>query len=163
MWHLYGKVCFGASFLFLTPESFEQFMGRYDLKTEKNTFLACNCLISSHRIKCNISIERSHQYLHFSFSHQQALSNLRVHYDAKTEENAYIFLVTVSFIHTESSVIPLLKALIEIFLSFPYADCSEQLMRTLWPKNLKIWWFNCAMCSLIDCFCSTRLVFKITN
>ena len=60
-----------------------------------------------------------------------ALSNLRGHYDAKTEEHADIFLVTVSFIHTESSVIPLLKARIEIFLSFPYTDSSEQLMRTL--------------------------------
>ena len=49
----------------------------------------------------------------------------------KTEENADIFLVTVSFIHTESSAIPLSKALIEIFLSFPYTDNSEQLMRTL--------------------------------
>ena len=62
-----------------------------------------------------MSIERSHQYLHFSFLHQQALTNLRGRYDAKTEENADIFFVTVSFLHTESSVIPLLKALIEIF------------------------------------------------
>ena len=49
----------------------------------------------------------------------------------KLEENADIFFVTVSLLHTESSVIPLIKALIEIFLSFPYTDSSEQLMRTL--------------------------------
>ena len=40
----------------------------------------------------------------------------------KLKKNADIFLVNVSFPHTESSVIPLLKALIEIFLSFPYTD-----------------------------------------
>ena len=53
----------------------------------------------------------------------------------KLKENADIGLVTVSFIHTESSVIPLLKAVTEIFLSFPYTDNSEQLMRTLSPQN----------------------------
>ena len=73
----------------------------------------------------------SHQYLYFNFLHQQSVSNLRGRYDAKTEENADIILVIVSFLHTESSVIPLLKALIEIFLSFPYTDSSEQLMSTL--------------------------------
>ena len=78
-----------------------------------------------------MSIERSHQYLHFNFSHQQAVNDLRGRYDAKTEENADIFLVTVSFLHTESSVIPLLKALIKIFHSFPYTNTCEQLMRTL--------------------------------
>ena len=62
---------------------------------------------------------------------KKALSNLRGRYDAKTGENADIFFVTASFLHTESSVIPLLKALIEICLSFPYTDSSEQLMRTL--------------------------------
>ena len=78
-----------------------------------------------------MSIERSHQYLHFNFLHQQAFSNLRGRYDAKTEENVDIFLVTESFLHTESNVIPLLKALIKIFLLFPYTDSCEQLMRTL--------------------------------
>ena len=36
-------------------------------------------------------------YRHFSFLHQQGLSNLRGRCDPKTEENADIFLVTVSF------------------------------------------------------------------
>ena len=122
----------GHHFFFLYLRALSNLWERYDLKTKKQKkFLACNCAISSHRIKCNISIERPHQYLHFRFLHEPALSNVRGRYDARTEENADIFLVTVSFLHTESSVIPLLKALIEIFPSFPYADSSEQLMRTL--------------------------------
>ena len=36
----------------------------------------------------------------------------------------------------------------------------EQYMRTLWPKSMKIWWFNCALCSLIQLICSKRLIFE---
>ena len=126
-------------------------------------FLACNSVISSHRIKSNTSIESSYQYFHFSFLHQQNLSNLRGRYDPQTEKNADFFLVTVPFLHIESSVIPLLKALIEIFLSVLTLTSSEQFMRTLWTKNMKIWWFKCAMCSLIHLFCSKRLVIETTN
>ena len=36
----------------------------------------------------------------------------------------------------------------------------EQYMRTLWPKSMKIWWFNRALCSLIHLICSKRLIFE---
>ena len=131
------RCALGLHFFFLHLRALSNLWERYDLKSKKKwqvcVWLACNRLISSHRINCNMSIERSHQYLHFSFLHQQALNYLRGRYDAKTEENADIFLATVSFLHTESSVIglPLLTALIETFLCFHYTDSSEQLMRTL--------------------------------
>ena len=57
-------------------------------------------------------MESSYQYFHFTFLHQQNLRNLRGCYDPQTEKNADFFLVTVPFLHIESSVIPLLKALI---------------------------------------------------
>ena len=152
----------GLHFFFLHLRALSNLRGHYYLNATKKKFLACNCVISSHRIKCNISIERSHQYLHFSILHQQALSNLRGHYDIKTEENADTFLVTVSFIHTESNVIPLLKVLIKIFPFLSLTALSSSWGRYA-PKTMKIWWFNCAMCSLIDSFCSMRLVSKTTK
>ena len=36
----------------------------------------------------------------------------------------------------------------------------EQYMGTLWPKSMKIWWFNHALCSLIHLICSKRLIFE---
>ena len=50
-------------------------------KLKKAAFFACNCVISSHRIMCNASIERSHRGLHFSFLLQQALCNIGGRYD----------------------------------------------------------------------------------
>ena len=51
------------------------------LKLEKAAFFACNCVISSHRIMCNASIERSHRGFHFFFLLRQALSNIGGRYD----------------------------------------------------------------------------------
>ena len=39
----------------------------------------------------------------------------------------------------------------------------EQYMRTLWPKSMKIWWFNRALCSLIHLTSSKRLIFETMN
>ena len=76
--------------------------GRYDLKTKKMAGFWVVTVISSHRIKCNTSIESSHQCRHFSFVHQQPLSNLRARYDPKTETKMQIcFLVNVSYLHIE--------------------------------------------------------------
>ena len=36
----------------------------------------------------------------------------------------------------------------------------EQYMRTLWPRSMKIWWFNRALCSLIHLLCFKRLIFE---
>ena len=49
------------------------------LKLKKTRFFACNCVKSSHRIRCNASIERSHQGFHFFFLLRQALSNIIGH------------------------------------------------------------------------------------
>ena len=53
------------------------------LKLKKAAFFACNCVISSHRIMRNDSIERSHCGLHFFFLLRQALSNIGGRYDKK--------------------------------------------------------------------------------
>ena len=55
-------------------------------------FFACNSVISSHRIKSNTSNESSYQYFHFSFLHQQNLSNLRGRYGPKLEKMQIFFL-----------------------------------------------------------------------
>ena len=85
-------------------------------------FLAYNCVIFLHRIMCSTTIESSQQYLHFIFLQRQAFSNLRGCYYPKSEKNEDVFLVTVSFLHIESSVIPLLKAVTNGFISPCYAD-----------------------------------------
>ena len=112
-------------FFFLHLRALNNLWGRYDLKLKNCRFLACNSVISSHRIKGNTSIENSYQYFHFSFLRQQNVSNLRGRYDPQTEKKANFFLVTVPFLHIKSSVIPLLKALIEIFLSILTLTSSE--------------------------------------
>ena len=53
------------------------------LKLEKVAFFACS-VISSHRIMCNASIERSHRGFHFFFLLRQALSNIGGRYDQTT-------------------------------------------------------------------------------
>ena len=73
-----------ASFLFLTPKSFELFMGTLWPKNWKKAHVfACNCVISSHRIKCNTSFDSSYEGLHFFFLHWWAMSNIWGHYDLK--------------------------------------------------------------------------------
>ena len=110
--------------------------------------MACNCVISSHRIKFNTSIESSQQYLHFIYLHGQAVSNLRGHYDPKTEKNADFFLVTVSFLHIESSVIPFWKLWAIPSFHLLTLMSSEQFMRTLWQKN-KFWGFLTVYCAVL--------------
>ena len=60
----------GLDFIFLHLRALSNLWGRYDPKTEKKlTFFACNCVISSHRIKCNTCIESFYEGLHFFFLH----------------------------------------------------------------------------------------------
>ena len=71
---------------FLTPKSFELFMGTLTLwpkNWKKLTFFACNCVISSHTIKCNTSFESLYEGLHFFLLHWWAMSNKWGHYDLK--------------------------------------------------------------------------------
>ena len=115
-------------FFFLHLRALSNLWGRYDLKTKKLQVFGLNNVISSHRIKINTSVESSYQYFHFSFLHQQNLSNLRGRYDPQTEKKYRFFPCNCTF---SSSVIPLLKALIEIFLSVLTLTSSKQFMRTL--------------------------------
>ena len=87
----------------------------------KFSFLT-NFVNSAHRGMYNTSKESCVQGLDFIFLHLRALSNLWGRYDPKTEKKLTFLLVIVSFLLIESSVIPLLKAFIMIFLSFPYTD-----------------------------------------
>ena len=69
---------------FLTPKSFELFMRTFmTQKLKKGHVFACNCVISSHRIKCNTSFEALTKGLHFFFLHWWAMSNIWGHYDLK--------------------------------------------------------------------------------
>ena len=72
-------------------------------------------------------------------------------------------LVTVSCLHIESSVIPPLIASMKGCISSSTSTSYEQYMRTLWPQNMKIWWFKCALWSLIHLICSKRLIFETTS
>ena len=55
----------GLHFIFLHLRALSNLWGRYDPKTEKTDVFACNCVISSHRIKCNSCIESFYEGLHF--------------------------------------------------------------------------------------------------
>ena len=60
----------GLDFIFLHLRALSNLWGRYDPKTEKKAdVFACNCVISSHRIKCNTCIESFYEGLHFFFLH----------------------------------------------------------------------------------------------
>ena len=83
------------------------------------------------------SKESCAQGLHFFFLHLRALRNLWGRYDPKTEKADFL-LVTVSFLHRESSVIPPLKASMKGFISSSTPMSYEQYMRILLPKNMKI-------------------------
>ena len=111
-------------------------------------FLAYNCVIFSHGIMCSTTVESSQQCLHFIFSQRQAFSNLRGRYYPKTEKNVDLFLVTVSFLHIESSVIPLLKAVTNGFISPCYMDELWAICEDVMTKNLKIWWFLTVLCAV---------------
>ena len=94
------------------------------------------------------------------FLHLRALSYLWGRYDPKTEK-ALVFPYDCAF----SSHRIKCNTSTESFLwraSFllPTLMSCEQYMRTLWPKSMKIWWFNRALCSLIHRICSKRLIFE---
>ena len=60
----------GLDFIFLHLRALSNLWGRYDPKNEKKAgVFACNCVISSHRIKCNACIESFYEGLHFFFLH----------------------------------------------------------------------------------------------
>ena len=73
----------GLDFIFLHLRALSNLWGRHDPKTEKTDIFACNCVISSHRIKCNTCIESFYEGLHFFFPHWWAMSNIWGHYGLK--------------------------------------------------------------------------------
>ena len=56
-------------FIFLHLRALSNLWGHYDPKTEKTDIFGCNCVISSHRIKCNTYIESFYEGLNFFFLH----------------------------------------------------------------------------------------------
>ena len=47
------------------------------------------------------------------------------------------FFVTLSILHIQTCMIPLMKAVLKGFISFSYSKELEQFMGTLWPQKLK--------------------------
>ena len=70
------------------------------------------------RDMCYISMESCFQGLSFIYLHLRALHNLWARYDPKTENMTRFLPVMASFPHIELSAMPLLKDLIDVFISF---------------------------------------------
>ena len=85
-------------------------------------FFLRNIFNSAHTDIYDTSIESCVQRLYFFFIHLRALSNLWGRYDPKTEKKLTFLLVTVSFCHIESSVIPPMKVFMKGFISSSYTD-----------------------------------------
>ena len=110
---------------------------------------------------CMIPLSKAVHKGFISFLHLRALSYLWGRYDPKTKKSCTFLLVTCVI----SSHRIKCNTCIESFTwraSFllPTLMSYEQYMRTLWPKSMKIWWFNRALCSLIHLICSKRLIFE---
>ena len=69
---------------------------------------------------CYASMESCFQGLSFIYLLLRPLNNLWGRYDPKTENMAELLLVMEPFIHIELRAMPVLKYLIEVFISFSY-------------------------------------------
>ena len=86
-----------------------------------SNFLFLHNFVSfARRSMCDISMERCVLGFYF-FLHLRALSNLWGRYDLKTKQKSF-WLVTVSFLYTESNVVYLLKGRINTFISASYTN-----------------------------------------
>ena len=85
-------------------------------------FLSSYFVRFARRNMCETSVERCFGGLHFFFLHLRALSNLRGRYDLKTLKKRSFWLVTVSFLYTESTVICLLIGPINTLISASYIN-----------------------------------------
>ena len=65
-------------------------------------------------------MENCFQGLSFIYLHLRPLNNLWGLYDPKTENMAGFLPIMEQFLHIELSAMPLLKDLIEVFISFSY-------------------------------------------
>ena len=94
-------------------------------------------VISSHRIKCNISAESSQQYGHFIFLHQHIWSNLRGRYDLKPAKSRF-FLVSVISLYRIKCNIPIeISQQYLYFILFYWSTRFEFLYLTYDPKTKK--------------------------
>ena len=101
-----------------------------DLDPDLSEKFLCNFVNSAHTDMYDTSKASFAQELHFFFLHLRALSDLWGRYDPKLKKIS-CFLVTESFLHIESCVMPLYKALNKGFISFCTATRFDQYMRTL--------------------------------
>ena len=73
----------GLDFIFLHLRALAIYGDVMTPKLKKADVFACNCVISSRRIKCNTCIESFYEGLHFFFLHWWAMSNIWGHYGLK--------------------------------------------------------------------------------
>ena len=59
----------GLDFIFLHLRALSNYGYVMTQKLKKGDVFACNCVISSHRIKCNTCVESFYEGLHFFFLH----------------------------------------------------------------------------------------------
>ena len=117
---------------------------------KKTDVFACNwgsyphhLVNSRRRDMCYIPMESCFQGLSFIYLHLRPLNNLWGHYDPITENMARFFTVSVSFLHLEWSAMPLLKDLIDVFISFSWAHELWAFFQDVMTKNMKIlWWIS---------------------
>ena len=79
-----------------------------------------NSVNATLRDMCYASMKSCFQGLSFIYLHLRPLNNLWGRYDPKTENMAGLLPVMEPLLHIELSAMPLLKDLIEVFISFSY-------------------------------------------
>ena len=79
-----------------------------------------NSVNATLRDMCYVSMKSCFQGLSFIYLHLRPLNNLWGRYDPKTENMAGLLPVMEPLLHIELSAMPLLKDLIEVFISFSY-------------------------------------------
>ena len=97
----------------------------------------------NHRIfNCSTSNHRSGQVLPFISFDLRVPAYLWGCYDQKTDNMSFFFLITVSFLHIESCIMHVLKALIKSFISSPYNDKFWSIYEDIMTQTMTIWWFE---------------------
>ena len=114
------------------------------VKLKKADVFACNCVISSHRIKCNTCIESFYEGLHFFFLHWRAMNNIWGHYDLKTRK------FDDSTMHC---AVWFTSLLYETYL------WSHELINICWPSRLR-WRSNWNLLT-VACNCSILVIIII--
>ena len=120
-----------------------------------------NFVNSAHTDMYDASNESWVQGLHFFFLHLRAVSNIWERYDPKTEKSRHFAcndVVSWHIIKCNTSIESFYEGL-HFFTNELWGIYEGVMIK----KNMKIWWFNYALCSLIHLICSKRLVFETTS